>query len=1344
MPRPTGISSIAYTGIPGTKSADLRLSRERFAENGRQVIATRVGTNPFELLFSESFDGGSRWSQVPNAKLPSSIFTTAAGNPFNHRLFASVNGNLIWAYQNTTSPTFGTLNTTAVFYFSYDNGITWESNAATIELGSRSGFSIIELDPNFGKMTVHHDGTDWFVSFPDLSEHWYISPGFITQIDASNALAMSTVLYDDELINDHLKTLLATPLGVDEYRSFTYLNSIPITPTFASGALFGRALTFLENTYAQLGFSNELRLQFSLDREGLEWGTWDFVTLGYTGITTNEVPGNFYSYHMFSRIDAVRADIGYSALVYEIRTGGSSIYQIGSRFDNSDLSGSGETAINLTFNNIPRFSADSRGKGVLILGDNRLYSAGTGQSTYNQLPLLSLLTTFSGPTYLVEYVGPQVRDNNFTSDSLFLSGSIRGWIVKPATVSGGPLVTWKRGDQGTSIPQSYLSVIVPQQPGSPSGVNMSLELEFNKPFNNNNYDAAVYGYRVTAIRGQSGGIEANINFTTDEIYDVNNAGVINPVGALTNAEFGTAITSCGLEQQYYAIGAPGWQNLQGTTDSGIVYIYNNDGTLFRTIENPNVFESGRFGDGLISYQNNIIIAAPDQNSTSGEVFMFDIETGNLIRSFSFEFGSRIGENGAILVLDSYLIIGCADNSEVYVYDINTGNLENTITKPSGIASLNFGTSISTFEFGQRLAVSAAALTNTDGRVYVYNSPLDTTPYATIINPGSSPLNYFGQSLASSGSDDLWVGAPYGDNDDGLRGTVYRYTYDFFTSQFVLRNTIRVSDLGLNEGSRFGERILSNDGVNLLITAPGGQGGWVYLYKLPSIYIEDNVLIYPEPILEYKFSNPNAFDTPESDRFGSAIAYYGNLGDAKSKLLIGAPLDQGGLTKTQAGTVYSYDPTDYILSSETINVDVNNPFQEVNVSGVVRQTPERAKLRLDVSISQGTELRIYKPTFKAGKPIVDTGFLTNVYPADVSFQSGAIAVQSDGKILVAVNSSLTGSASEKLRRLNSDGSTEDTVFNTGNISADDTINSITLQSDGKIIVGGAFTLFADAGAAGLSSRNRLVRLNADGTLDTAFATNTGTGFNGTVRAIALQSDGKIVVGGDFNSYDGVTQNYITRLNADGTRDTGFTIGTGFGPATNVIALQTDGKILVGGFFGSYNGTSQSCITRLNTDGTIDSTFATNIGTGFDGTVRAIIVVDSSIFVGGNFTQFNGQTRNRLAKLNSDGTLDSTFDPQIDFNVLTLETDINGNILAGLGGFSGINSNTRSNPQILFKRLDRFGGFDEGNQTLVFDPFTYDLSVDRHNEIKSIVRQSDGSLLVFSDNDVNDLRLVRLYR
>ena len=276
----------------------------------------------------------------------------------------------------------------------------------------------------------------------------------------------------------------------------------------------------------------------------------------------------------------------------------------------------------------------------------------------------------------------------------------------------------------------------------------------------------------------------------------------------------------------------------------------------------------------------------------------------------------------------------------------------------------------------------------------------------------------------------------------------------------------------------------------------------------------------------------------------------------------------------------------------------------------------------------------------------------------------ISLQSDGKIVVGgLFTTHNGVTSNRIARLNTDG-TLDTDFTTAiGTGFNNTVNAIAIQPDDKIVAGGSFITYN-----GVTS-NRIARLNADGTLDTAFTTAIGTGFNGNIFGLAIQSDGKIVVGGSFTTHNGVTSNRIARLNADGTRDTAFTtaIGTGFNSTVNAIAIQEDGKIVVVGGFTSHNGVTSNRIARLNTDGTRDTAFTTNIGTGFNGTIFGLAIQsDGKIVVGGSFTTHNGVTSNRIARLNADGTRDTDFTTLIEggfdngVQVLALQAD--GKILA----------------------------------------------------------------------------------
>jgi uncharacterized delta-60 repeat protein len=200
---------------------------------------------------------------------------------------------------------------------------------------------------------------------------------------------------------------------------------------------------------------------------------------------------------------------------------------------------------------------------------------------------------------------------------------------------------------------------------------------------------------------------------------------------------------------------------------------------------------------------------------------------------------------------------------------------------------------------------------------------------------------------------------------------------------------------------------------------------------------------------------------------------------------------------------------------------------------------------------------------------------------------------------------------------------------------DVYSNITIQSDNKILVGGDFTSYNGNGY------NRIIRLNPGGSRDTSFSI--GTGFNDIVRNIGITSDGKIVVVGDFTQYNGNNYNGIIRLNSDGSIDTGFSIGTGFaGGSAYKVKIQPDNKIIAIGAFTSYNGSGYNRIIRIETDGSIDAGFT--VGTGFnvslsDGSLT--IQDDGKILVVGNFTEYDGSSYPRIIRLDTDGSIDAGF-------------------------------------------------------------------------------------------------------
>lgn len=255
---------------------------------------------------------------------------------------------------------------------------------------------------------------------------------------------------------------------------------------------------------------------------------------------------------------------------------------------------------------------------------------------------------------------------------------------------------------------------------------------------------------------------------------------------------------------------------------------------------------------------------------------------------------------------------------------------------------------------------------------------------------------------------------------------------------------------------------------------------------------------------------------------------------------------------------------------------------------------------------------------------------------------SVVQQADGKVLATGNFKIHINGDYDnyyygIFRSNTDGSIDNTFFDTSAFSGGGG-RSIIIQEDGKILVGGLFTSYNG------QPHNRLIRLNIDGSVDTTF--NTGTGFNNGVYSIALQEDGKIIVAGNFTTYNEQTYNRIIRLNTDGSIDSTFNIGTGFDLVIDFssITIQSNGKILVGGWFTEYNGQPHNRIIRLNTDGSVDTTF--NTGTGFNETVTAIAIQeDGKILVGGWFNSYNGQPTGSMVRLYGDGSLDvANFDTQ----------------------------------------------------------------------------------------------------
>ncbi|MEI7992800.1 MAG: hypothetical protein WCH93_10290 [Actinomycetota bacterium] len=262
-----------------------------------------------------------------------------------------------------------------------------------------------------------------------------------------------------------------------------------------------------------------------------------------------------------------------------------------------------------------------------------------------------------------------------------------------------------------------------------------------------------------------------------------------------------------------------------------------------------------------------------------------------------------------------------------------------------------------------------------------------------------------------------------------------------------------------------------------------------------------------------------------------------------------------------------------------------------------------------------------------------------FTATVNGYVNSIVVQLDNKIVIGGGfTQLNGSAAKYIARLNSDG-TPDTAF-TASVGSgfNFDVNALALQSDGKIVAGGAFTQFQGGGPA------YVARLNVDGTKDSAFAGNVGSGLNLDVYSIALQSTGKIVIGGAFTQLGSAAAKYLVRLNADGTTDTAFTsaLGTGLDATVYALDTQSNDKVVLGGAFTTLAGTAAGYAARLNSNGSPDTAFLSTIGAGFNSDVYSVVVQsDDEILLGGTYVQLGGTLAGHVARLNTDGSTDSVF-------------------------------------------------------------------------------------------------------
>ncbi len=401
-------------------------------------------------------------------------------------------------------------------------------------------------------------------------------------------------------------------------------------------------------------------------------------------------------------------------------------------------------------------------------------------------------------------------------------------------------------------------------------------------------------------------------------------------------------------------------------------------------------------------------------------------------------------------------------------------------------------------------------------------------------------------------------------------------------------------------------------------------------------------------------DPSDWDDPEL--YGAAPTFYTTVTAINDSVIEGNEIDQIIASVSSSDDDYDDIDADNVVVAVADNDSallLDQTFRPTGIDGVVRALVIQPD---DKSIVGGDFMGGIRRL--NGDGTEDSSFdVGNGFNAQVN----DIKRLSSGDIIaVGEFTQFDGENVGRIVRLNSDGSLDE-GFDVGDGFNDQALD-ISLAADGGLFVSGYFSEF-DGQQVG-----PIVLLDADGSLDTSF--QTGLGFDGDVSHIQVQPNGKILVAGDFESYDEVSvPRGLVRLNADGSLDTAFStnLGDGFNSSTRFVAVQPDGKIIVSGNFTEFDGELAYTSVRLNSDGTKDTSFLiptysydeqteTESRFGLNGPIDSIVfLVGGKMLVGGDFSIYTTESDEDIASavfmLNADGSLDQSLQPIVKYNEVT---------------------------------------------------------------------------------------------
>lgn len=415
-------------------------------------------------------------------------------------------------------------------------------------------------------------------------------------------------------------------------------------------------------------------------------------------------------------------------------------------------------------------------------------------------------------------------------------------------------------------------------------------------------------------------------------------------------------------------------------------------------------------------------------------------------------------------------------------------------------------------------------------------------------------------------------------------------------------------------------------------------------------------------------------------------------------------------------------TDYVGSASTAVLMADGVTQTTFTVQLVDDNEVEAEETITLTLFGEVNASLGSPSTATLTLIDDESLNRPAGSDDTGFDPGkgadnfifATAIQPDRKILLGgAFNSVNGTSRPKLARLNLPGDV-DTTFRPGT-GANDVVNAIELQPNGHIVFGGAFTSYNG------TNRNGIVRVKPDASVDGTF--NPGAGVDNPILDMALNTNGTIVIVGEFSSFNGVIRNRVALLNTNGSLNTAFNPGTGADDRVRAAAVYTNGvhssKVVVVGDFVEMNGVVANRVARLNlANGSVDAAFTANLGSAItNGSVHAVALQpdDGKIFIGGAFAFVNNLSRFGIARLNADGSVDTTFNPGIGFNnaVFDIAIQADGKIIA-VGDFTAYNG-------IPANRIVRI------NPDGTIDP-TINFGSGANNFISSVSLQADEKIVI----------------